>query len=127
MFEKLDIFMGDDIFLPMQQLNHLRRQGLEALEEEMLVRGNSQKQKNEISKIYRGQKNRQPRSFSQLLWRQKNSLQQWKRQMELRESCGLWNLSGVWFCSECGKWIHRLKKRGKNCFFIAANRSRPGT
>ena len=36
MFEKLDIFMGDDIFLPMQQLNHLRRQGLEALEEEML-------------------------------------------------------------------------------------------
>ena len=36
MFEKLDIFMGDDIFLPMQQLNHLRRQGLEALEKEML-------------------------------------------------------------------------------------------
>ena len=27
---------GDDIFLPMQQLNHLRRQGLEALEKEML-------------------------------------------------------------------------------------------
>ena len=31
-FEKLDIFMGDDIFLPMQQLNHLRRQALEALQ-----------------------------------------------------------------------------------------------
>ena len=34
-FEQLEIFMGDDIFMPMQQLNELRRNALEALEREM--------------------------------------------------------------------------------------------
>lgn len=36
-FEKLDIYMGDTIFLPMQQLNELRRKALEALKEEILT------------------------------------------------------------------------------------------
>ena len=35
MFEKLDIFMGDDIFLPMQQLNSLRRAALDGLRREI--------------------------------------------------------------------------------------------
>ena len=34
-FEQLEIFMGDDIFMPMQQLNELRRNALESLEREM--------------------------------------------------------------------------------------------
>ncbi len=36
MFENLDVFMGDSIFLPMQQLNELRRSALERLEEQIL-------------------------------------------------------------------------------------------
>lgn len=36
-FEELDIFMGDQIFLPMQQLNELRRMGLELLKREILA------------------------------------------------------------------------------------------
>lgn len=35
-FESLDIFMGERIFLPVQQLNELRRQGLELLEKAIL-------------------------------------------------------------------------------------------
>ncbi len=35
-FETLDVFMGDSIFLPMQQLNELRRTALERLEQEIL-------------------------------------------------------------------------------------------
>ena len=34
-FEQLEIFMGDDIFMPMQQLNELRRNALESLERKM--------------------------------------------------------------------------------------------
>ena len=36
-FDQLDIFMGDRIFLPMQQLNELRRNGLELLKKEILA------------------------------------------------------------------------------------------
>lgn len=36
-FESLDIFMGENIFLPMQQLNELRRTGLELLKNQILV------------------------------------------------------------------------------------------
>lgn len=35
-FEKLEIFLGESVFLPMQQLNELRRQGLELLKETIL-------------------------------------------------------------------------------------------
>ena len=55
-FEKLDIFMGDDIFLPMQQLNH------------------------------RMSKNRQLRERSAQQYKQKNSLRLWHRQTESAES-----------------------------------------
>ena len=54
MFEKLDIFIGDDIFLPMQQLNHLRRQGLEALEKEMLRPWKQRKAKERDTQRYTG-------------------------------------------------------------------------
>lgn len=37
-FEDLDIYIGDQIFVPMQQLNHLRRQGLEQLEQALISR-----------------------------------------------------------------------------------------
>lgn len=36
-FEKLDIYMGDSVFMPMQQLNELRRKGLELLKNEILL------------------------------------------------------------------------------------------
>lgn len=36
-FENLDIFMGESIFLPMQQLNELRRMALEKLEQSILL------------------------------------------------------------------------------------------
>ena len=115
MFEKLDIFMGDDIFLPMQQLNHLRRQGLEALEEEMLRPWKQRKAKEQDLKDI--PKNRQPRSFSQLLWRQKNSLQQWKRQMELRESMRTVESFRCLVLFRMWKdGFTDWKKRGKNCF-----------
>ena len=35
-FEKLEIFLGESVFLPMQQLNELRRQGLELLKKTIL-------------------------------------------------------------------------------------------
>lgn len=36
-FERLDIFMGETIFLPMQQLNELRRKGIALLEKKILA------------------------------------------------------------------------------------------
>lgn len=35
-FESLEVYLGDDIFVPMQQLNQLRRSALEKLKEEMV-------------------------------------------------------------------------------------------
>lgn len=37
LFDRLDIFMGENVFLPMQQLNELRRNGLELLKHKILA------------------------------------------------------------------------------------------
>ena len=78
--------------------------------------------KNEISKIYRRQKNRQPKEFLTAAVETEEQLAAVEKTDGVKRiyaNCG--NLSDVWFCSECGKLDSQTGRRGeRNCFYIAA-------
>ena len=117
MFEKLDIFMGDDIFLPMQQLNHLRRQGLEALEEEMLRPWKQRKAKERDLKDIPETEKQTTKEFLTAAVETEEQLAAVEKTDGVKRiyaNCGIFPVSG--FVQNVESWIHRLEERGKNCF-----------
>lgn len=122
-FEKLDIFMGDDIFLPMQQLNHLRRQGLEALEEEMLRPWKQRKAKERDLKDIPETEKQTTKEFLTAAVETEEQLAAVEKTDGVKRiyaDCGIF--PGVWFCSECGKMDSQIGRRGERTVsYIAAN------
>ena len=117
MFEKLDIFMGDDIFLPMQQLNHLRRQGLEALEEEMLRPWKQRKAKERDLKDIPETEKQTTKEFLTAAVETEEQLAAVEKTDGVKRiyaDCGIFPVSG--FVQNVERWIHRLEEEGKELF-----------
>lgn len=117
MFEKLDIFMGDDIFLPMQQLNHLRRQGLEALEEEMLRPWKQRKAKEQDLKDIPETEKQTTKEFLTAAVETEEQLAAVEKTDGVKRiyaNCGIFPVSG--FVQNVERWIHRLEEEGKELF-----------
>ena len=117
MFEKLDIFMGDDIFLPMQQLNHLRRQGLEALEEEMLRPWKQRKAKERDLKDIPETEKQTTQEFLTAAVETEEQLAAVEKTDGVKRiyaDCGIFPVSG--FVQNVERWIHRLEEEGKELF-----------
>lgn len=116
-FEKLDIFMGDDIFLPMQQLNHLRRQGLEALEEEMLRPWKQRKAKERDLKDIPETEKQTTKEFLTAAVETEEQLAAVEKTDGVKRiyaNCGIFPVSG--FVQNVERWIHRLEEEGKELF-----------
>ena len=117
MFEKLDIFMGDDIFLPMQQLNHLRRQGLEALEKEMLRPWKQRKAKERDLKDIPETEKQTTKEFLTAAVETEEQLATVEKTDGVKRiyaNCGIFPMSG--FVQNVERWIHRLEEEGKELF-----------
>ena len=116
-FEKLDIFMGDDIFLPMQQLNHLRRQALEALQKEMLRPWKQRKAKERDPKdVPDVKKQTAPGTLSAAVQtnEQLAAVAQTDGIRRIYADCGIFPVKD--FAQDVEAWINRLQTAGKELF-----------
>ena len=116
-FEKLDIFMGDDIFLPMQQLNHLRRQALEALQKEMLRPWKQRKAKERDPKdVPDVKKQTAPGTLSAAVQTKEQlaAVAQTDGIRRIYADCGIFPVKD--FAQDVEAWINRLQTAGKELF-----------
>lgn len=118
-FERLDIFMGDDIFMPMQQLNELRRTGLEKLKQEILAPYqrksiSAENSVQEVKCLLESEQNTPMLSVAV------SSREQWEAVMEIPEisrvyaDCGLFETGK--FYTQVSEWIQHSRQNGKQCY-----------
>lgn len=108
--------MGDDIFLPMQQLNHLRRQALEALQKRCFVRGNREKRRNVIRKMFRMSKTDSSGNAQRSSTNKRTACGCGTDRRNPQNLCGLRNFPGERLCTGCGSVDKQTSDSGKELF-----------
>ncbi|NCB92154.1 MAG: U32 family peptidase [Clostridia bacterium] len=119
-FEELDIFMDDGIFLPMQQLNELRRCALDKLKRQILS-GHERKQQAPKQDDDNSEKNeniqlREGLCASVVSRSQLNALMQIPEITRIYADCGIFPVDD--FCMSVEQTLKEMKNRGKEFFLM---------
>ena len=118
LFEKLEVQVEEGLFLPLQSLNELRREGLERLTEKIL------------SARRRGQESQRPEKVpeAEKTWKGHRLYASVETAGQAEILCGVPGISGIYLdCKglefplsekQAEKWVKRCHEAGKSCYYI---------